>query len=143
MEEEKISAMIREAMAEQSSAFARAMDERFEQERLQRLPEMDRREEELLKREEALRARELRAEAKGLLVQRGLPETLAENVGCASREGMLAGVDDLERVFRREVEAQVAERLKGVPPMMSASAAPREPEQMDDETYYRMRENRR
>lgn len=95
-----------------------------------------RRESELDERERRIAERELRALAMEKLAERGLPRELAEAVPYTDRSRCLAGIDAVERAFRRAVQQGVDERLCGDAP--SAGHPAPESDALPDEAYYRM-----
>lgn len=80
----------------------------------------EKREAEYLQREADLTRRELAAQAKDELADRGLPIKLAEVLNYSSAEACKESMDAIEAAFNAEVEAKVAERLKGGKPPKDA-----------------------
>lgn len=67
-------------------------------------------------REKAVTARELKAEALGILADKGMPVSLAEVLDYTDAEKCKASIEAVEKAFQQSVEASVNERLKGTPP---------------------------
>lgn len=76
----------------------------------------------LAQREAEITKRELRAEAKSQLSDKGLPIELAEVLPYTDAETTNAAMDAVEKVFRAAVERGVTERLKGNPPKVGQPA---------------------
>lgn len=149
-EEEALEAREEQSLGEVREELERALEEKLRQlmDEAARVAGMSgderaayetaRRESDLDAREKQVTRRELRADAVEALEARGLPKALADAVSYDSREAMTQSVDAVERCFREAVQAAVEERLRGTSPAAGASAQGTDPDQMDDETYYRM-----
>ena len=84
-------------------------------------------------REEDLCRREMAAQARDALQERGLPTALADCLCFADAEEMQNGVDALEKAFRAAVQQGVEDRLLSDAPK---SAAMKPLSEMTDEEYY-------
>lgn len=73
-------------------------------------------EKELADREAAVTRRELKAEARSQLAEKGLPTELADNLDYSNAENCKASMDAIETAFKKAVESAVNERLKGGQP---------------------------
>ena len=73
-------------------------------------------EKELADREAAVTRRELKAEARSQLAEKGLPTELADILDYSSAENCKASMDVAETAFKKSVENAVNERLKGGQP---------------------------
>ena len=73
-------------------------------------------EKELADREAAVTRRELKAEARSQLAEKGLPTELADILDYSSAESCKASMDATETAFKKSVEDAVNERLKGGQP---------------------------
>ena len=78
-------------------------------------------EKELADKEAAITKRELMAEAKNTLAEKGLPSALAELLVYTDADACNASIGTLEKAFQSAVEAAVEGRLKGGNPIKKAS----------------------
>lgn len=72
--------------------------------------------EKLAKRESDITRRELMAEAKETLVEKGLPKELAEVLSYDSADSCKKSLDAVEKAFNKAVETAVNSKLKQSPP---------------------------
>lgn len=98
-------------------------DKLSEAEKLAKMNETDKanylqakREKELKEREAAITRRELKAESKGTLAEKGLPAALADVLDYTSAEACKKSLESLEKAFQSAVSAAVETRLKGTEP---------------------------
>lgn len=77
-------------------------------------------EKELAEREAAITRRELAAEAKNTLAEKKLPTELAEVLNYTDADTCKASIEAVEKAFRKAVEADVEEKLKGGKPPKKA-----------------------
>ena len=77
-------------------------------------------EKELTDRESAVTKRELMAEAKNTLAEKGLPVGLADVLNYADADACSKSITTVEKAFQAAVEAAVQERLKGGDPQKKA-----------------------
>jgi hypothetical protein len=117
-------ARIDKAVTEAQKLAKMNAEERLEHERKAREAALKEREAEITKRE-------LRAEAKSQLLDKGLPVELAEVLPYTDADTTNAALAAVEKVFRAAVEKGVTERLKGNAPKVS-QPAPQTPS-IDDE----------
>jgi hypothetical protein len=117
-------ARIDKAVTEAQKLAKMNAEERLEHERKAREAALKEREAEITKRE-------LRAEAKSQLSDKGLPVELAEVLPYTDADTTNAALAAVEKVFRQAVEKGVNERLKGNAPKVS-QPAPQTPS-VDDE----------
>jgi len=117
-------ARIDKAVTEAQKLAKMSADERAEHERQELQKALAQREAEITKRE-------LRAEAKSQLSDKGLPVELAEVLPYTDADPTNAALAAVEKVFRQAVEKGVTERLKGNAPKVS-QPAPQTPS-IDDE----------
>lgn len=73
-------------------------------------------EKELVTREADITRRELVAEAKNTLAEKGLPVSLSDILNYADADTCRTSIDTLEKAFRTAVEAAVKEKIKGSEP---------------------------
>ena len=106
---------IQEAVTEAQKLAKMSADERAEHERQELQKTLAQREAEITKRE-------LRAEAKSQLSDKGLPVELAEILPYTDADTTNAAIVATEKVFRAAVEKGVTERLKGNAPKVSQPA---------------------
>ena len=102
-------ARIDKAVTEAQKLAKMSADERAEHERQELQKTLAQREAEITKRE-------LRAEAKSQLSDKGLPVELAEVLPYTDADTTNAALAAVEKVFRQAVEKGVTERLKGNAP---------------------------
>jgi len=79
-------------------------------------------EKELADKEAAITKRELMAEAKNTLAEKGLPSTLAELLVYTDADACNTSIGTLEKAFQSAVDVAVEERIKGGKPPKKASA---------------------
>ena len=108
-------ARIDKAVTEAQKLAKMSADERAEHERQELQKKLSEREAEITKRE-------LRAEAKSQLSDKGLPVELAEVLPYTDADTTNAALAAVEKVFRAAVEKGVTERLKGNAPKVSQPA---------------------
>lgn len=108
-------ARIDKAVTEAQKLAKMSADERAEHERQELQKKLAEREAEITKRE-------LRAEAKSQLSDKGLPVELAEVLPYTDADTTNAALAAVEKVFRQAVEKGVTERLKGNAPKVSQPA---------------------
>ena len=106
---------IKNAVTEAQKLAKMSADERLEHERQERDKQLKDRESEITKRE-------LRAEAKNQLSDKGLPVELAEILPYSDAESTNNALEAVEKVFRLAVEKGVNERLKGNAPKVGQPA---------------------
>lgn len=92
------------------------------------------REAQLETREREIMRRELQAQARQLLQERGLPQELAAAVNYADIQTVQESLDAAENAFRAAVQSGIEQRLRGNVPMVNHRRA--EGEQSDAD-YYR------
>lgn len=103
---------IKAAVTEAQKLAKMSADERMEHERAEREKELKNRETEITKRE-------LRAEAKSQLHDKGLPVELADVLPYTDAETTNTALEAVEKVFRAAVEKGINERLKGQAPKVN------------------------
>ena len=108
-------ARIDKAVTEAQKLAKMNAEERLEHERQARETALKEREAEITKRE-------LRAEAKSQLSDKGLPVEFADALPLSDAESTNQAIDVFEKAFRAAVEKAVNERLKGTAPKVSAPA---------------------
>lgn len=109
-------ARIDKAVTEAQKLAKMNAEERAEHERQELQKKLSEREAEITKRE-------LRAEAKSQLSDKGLPVELAEVLPYTDADTTNAALVAVEKVFRQAVERAVTERLKGNAPKVSQGGA--------------------
>jgi hypothetical protein len=103
---------IKEAVTEAQKLAKMSADERAQHEREELQKALSQREAEITKRE-------LKAEAKSQLSDKGLPVELADALPLNDAESTSQAIEAIETAFRKAVEKGVNERLKGQPPKVS------------------------
>ena len=97
------------------------------------------REEKLRKREAEITRRELRADAIEKLVGEGLPRELADLLDYSDADKCESSLDNLKKVFRASVQAQVDARIResgGAPGGQGGRKNDPDPSKMSDAEYY-------
>ena len=120
-------ARIDKAVTEAQKLAKMSADERAEHEKQAH-------EKALADREAEITKRELRAEAKSQLSDKGLPIELAEILPYTDADTTNAAIVATEKVFRAAVEKAVTERLKGNAPKVGSATAAKElpdPDKLD------------
>lgn len=120
-------ARIDKAVTEAQKLAKMSADERAEHEKQAH-------EKALADREAEITKRELRAEAKSQLSDKGLPIELAEILPYTDADTTNAAIVSTEKVFRAAVEKAVTERLKGNAPKVGSATAAKElpdPDKLD------------
>jgi hypothetical protein len=103
---------IKNAVTEAQKLAKMSADERLEHERVER-------EKQLKDRESEITRRELKAEAKAQLADKGLPVEFADALPLTDAESVQTAIEVFDKAFRIAVEKGVNERLKGNPPKVS------------------------
>ena len=83
--------------------------------------EVDKRIKDLENRETAITRRELIAQAKEQLADKGLPITLAEILNFTDAESCNKSIETVEKAFQSAVEKAVEDRIKGGKPIKKAT----------------------
>ena len=82
--------------------------------------QLDQREQELADREKAIARKELTAEAKTMLSERGLPVELVAVVDLSNAEAVTESVASIQKTWEDAVQKGVSERMKGSAPIKTA-----------------------
>ena len=82
--------------------------------------QLDQREQELADREKAIARKELTAEAKTMLSERGLPVELVNVVDLSSAEAVTESVASIQKTWEDAVQKGVSDRMKGSAPIKTA-----------------------
>jgi hypothetical protein len=82
--------------------------------------QLDQREQELADREKAIARKELTAEAKAMLSERGLPVELVSVVDLSNAEAVTESVASIQKTWEDAVQKGVSERMKGSAPIKTA-----------------------
>ncbi|HFI0700764.1 TPA: DUF4355 domain-containing protein [Streptococcus suis] len=83
---------------------------------------LDKREQDLADREAEITRRELTAEAKTILSERGLPIELVDVVNLADADSVRDSIDSIQKTWEAAVLKGVADKTKGSAPMKKAPA---------------------
>ncbi|WP_307976277.1 DUF4355 domain-containing protein [uncultured Streptococcus sp.] len=99
--------------------------------------QLKKREQELADREVEINKRELTAEAKSILSERGLPIELVSNVNLTDADSVHESIDQLQKSWEEAVQKGVSERIKGGKAIKKAPGTPAEitKEQFDKMGY--------
>ena len=84
--------------------------------------QLDQREQELADREKAIARKELTAEAKAMLSERGLPVELVSVVDLSNAEAVTESVASIQKTWEDAVQKGVSDRMKGSAPIKTAPA---------------------
>ena len=84
--------------------------------------QLDQREQELADREKAIARKELTAEAKAMLSERGLPVELVAVVDLSNAEAVTESVASIQKTWEDAVQKGVSDRMKGSAPIKTAPA---------------------
>lgn len=87
-----------------------------ERKRMSKLFNEEQQESELEKRERAVLLRELKADAKDMLISEGLPSSLAGLLNYGSKEELNQSMTEVSAIFREAVQQGIKEKLRGEPP---------------------------
>ncbi|SCI20215.1 Uncharacterised protein [uncultured Ruminococcus sp.] len=87
-----------------------------ERKRMSKLFNEEQQESELEKRERAVLLRELKADAKDMLISEGLPSSLAGLLNYSSKEELSQSMAEVSAIFREAVQQGVKEKLRGETP---------------------------
>lgn len=90
-----------------------------ERRRMQRLFEEEQQVSEIEQRERNVLLRELKADAKDLLTEKGLPASLAELLDYSDKDAVDRSLQEVGEIFRSAVERGVKDRLRGNTPRVS------------------------
>lgn len=82
--------------------------------------QLDQREQELADREKAIARKELTAEAKTMLSERGLPVELVAVIDLSDAESVTESVASIQKTWEDAVQKGVSERMKGSAPIKTA-----------------------
>lgn len=82
--------------------------------------QLDQREQELADREQAIARKELTAEAKAMLSERGLPVELVAVVNLSNAEAVTKSVASIQKTWEDAVQKGVSDRMKGSAPIKTA-----------------------
>ena len=97
--------------------------------------QLDQREQELSDREKAIARKELTAEAKTMLSERGLPVELVAVVDLSNAEAVTESVASIQKTWEDAVQKGVSERMKGSAPIKTA---PQNNNELTKAQFYRM-----
>lgn len=97
--------------------------------------QLDKREQDLADREAEITRRELTAEAKTILSERGLPIELVDVVNLADADSVRSSIDAIQKNWETAVQKGISDKLKGGAPM---TKAPVETGEITKEQFNRM-----
>jgi len=107
-----------EALEDDKLSEAEKLAKMTKEEKAQYLAQ--KREKELIDREAAVTRKELMAEARNTLSEKGLPLELAEILNYKDADACRASMETVQKAFQKAVEAAVEEKLKGGKPPKKA-----------------------
>ena len=143
--QDEVDNLIKGRLAKERKSWEKHMQEQqTEAEKLASMSEKDKKAytekkqtDDLAKREAAITRRELTAQAKDQLADKGLPIGLAEVLNYTDAESCNASIEAVSSAFQQAVEKAVEERIKGGPTMKKASSQPQK--ELEDEIYKNMK----
>lgn len=129
--QEDIDKIIKGRVAKERKQWEKELaEQKTEAEKLATMSEKDKkayqekkRQEDLDAREAAITRRELTAQAKVQLADKGIPTELAEILNLTDADTCKKSIETVEKAFQSAVEKAVEERLKGKAPMKKAPAS--------------------
>lgn len=129
--QEDIDKIIKGRVAKERKQWEKELEEqKTEAEKLATMSEKEKkayqekkRQEDLDAREAAITRRELTAQAKVQLADKGIPTELAEILNLTDADTCKKSIETVEKAFQSAVEKAVEERLKGKAPMKKAPAS--------------------
>ena len=126
--QEELDKIVQGRIAKERKSWERHLEEqKTEAEKLASMSEKEKKEyqtqkraKELDDREAAITRRELTAQAKVQLADKGIPTELAEILNLTDAESCKKSIEIVEKAFQTAVERAVEEKIKGNPPMKKA-----------------------
>lgn len=143
--QDEVDTIIKGRLAKERKSWEKLIqDQQTEAEKLAGMTEKEKksyqekkRESDLAEREAAITRRELMAQAKDSLADKGIPIGLAEVLNYTDAESCNASIEAVSSAFQQAVEKAVEERIKGGPTMKKASSQPQK--ELEDEIYKNMK----
>lgn len=129
--QEELDKIVQGRIAKERKAWEKHLeDEKTEAQKLETMSEKEKKKyqeekriKELDDREAAITRRELTAQAKVQLADKGIPTELAEILNLTDAESCKKSIETVEKAFQSAVEKAVEERIKGREPMKKAKDA--------------------
>ena len=129
--QEELDKIVQGRIAKERKAWEKHLeDEKTEAQKLETMSEKEKKKyqeekriKELDDREAAITRRELTAQAKVKLADKGIPTELAEILNLTDAESCKKSIEVVEKAFQSAVEKAVEERIKGREPMKKAKDA--------------------
>ena len=129
--QEELDKIVQGRIAKERKAWEKHLeDEKTEAQKLETMSEKEKKKyqeekriKELDDREAAITRRELTAQAKVQLADKGIPTELAEILNLTDAESCKKSIEIVEKAFQTAVEKAVEERIKGREPMKKAKDA--------------------
>lgn len=129
--QEELDKIVQGRIAKERKAWEKHLeDEKTEAQKLETMSEKEKKKyqeekriKELDDREAAITRRELTAQAKVQLADKGIPTELAEILNLTDAESCKKSIEVVEKAFQSAVEKAVEERIKGREPMKKAKDA--------------------
>ena len=129
--QEELDKIVQGRIAKERKAWEKHLeDEKTEAQKLETMSEKEKKKyqeekriKELDDREAAITRRELTAQAKVQLADKGIPTELAEILNLTDAESCKKSIEIVEKAFQSAVEKAVEERIKGREPMKKAKDA--------------------
>lgn len=126
--QEELDKIVQGRIAKERKSWERHLEEqKTEAEKLASMSEKEKKEyqtqkraKELDDREAVITRRELTAQAKVQLADKGIPTELAEILNLTDAESCKKSIEIVEKAFQTAVERAVGEKIKGNPPMKKA-----------------------
>lgn len=129
--QEELDKIVQGRIAKERKAWEKHLeDEKTEAQKLETMSEKEKKKyqeekriKELDDREAAITSRELTAQAKVQLADKGIPTELAEILNLTDAESCKKSIETVEKAFQTAVQRAVEERIKGREPMKKAKDA--------------------
>ena len=129
--QEELDKIVQRRIAKERKAWKKHLeDEKTEAQKLETMSEKEKKKyqeekriKELDDREAAITRRELTAQAKVQLADKGIPTELAEILNLTDAESCKKSIETVEKAFQTAVQRAVEERIKGREPMKKAKDA--------------------
>ena len=112
--QEQLDDIVSKRLAREKEKWEKAqLDAQTEAQKLEKMTEVQKKEEELTKREQEITRRELTAVAKEQLIEANIPVELSEFLDYSDADHVKASVEKLTKSFNAALEKAVAEKIKG------------------------------
>ena len=122
--QEELDRIVQGRIAKERKSWEKQLEEQqTEAQKLEKMSEEEKRIKDLDDREAAITRRELTAQAKVQLADKGIPTELAEILILTDADSCKKSIETVEKAFQTAVQRAVEERIKGREPMKKAKDA--------------------